>query len=345
MNVGIIGATGYGGVELLRFLHKHPIVENIILYSSTQDGLYLEELYPHLENEKKMQLKPLKFESVDTEVDTVFFATPPGVSAQWSEAFIDKGIAVIDLSGDLRIKEQAIYEKWYNRQAAEARLLSDAVYGLCEWNEEAIAKARLVANPGCFPTAVLLGLAPIVQAGAIQMDSLVIDAKTGTSGAGKVPSQTTHFSEMNENLKIYGVASHKHTPEIEQELEKWHGKPVSITFQPHLVPMVRGIMTTMYATATESTTTAALYQCYQDAYKDHPFVRLGQEGTFPATKHVYGSNYCNIGMTYDERTKRIIIVSVIDNLVKGAAGQAIQNFNIMNGLNQQTGLDQTPVYP
>lgn len=345
MDVGIIGATGYGGIELIRFLQKHPMINNIILYSSTQEGLTIDNLYPHLENESKFVLRSLQYDSVQDEVDTLFLATPPGVSAQSSEALIARGISVIDLSGDLRLKKQAIYEKWYGRTAAESDLLNESVYGLCEWNEEAIANARLIANPGCFPTAVLLGLAPLVKAGLIEMNSLIIDAKTGTSGAGKAASQVTHFSEMSENFKIYGVATHKHTPEIEQELERWHGQPVSVTFQPHLVPMVRGIMATMYATAKKPLETSDLHKLYQDAYQDHPFVRLGQVGAFPQTKQVYGSNYCNIGLTFDERTNRIIIVSVIDNLVKGAAGQAIQNFNIMNGFNQTTGLDQTPVYP
>lgn len=345
MRVGIIGATGYGGIELIRFLMTHPKIENVMLYSSTQDGIYIEELYPHLANEKGLLLKKLDLKTVASEVETMFLATPPGVSSEWSERLLEAGLSIIDLSGDVRLKDPSIYETWYKRPAANSTLLEQSVYGLSEWNEKKIVNARLVANPGCFPTAVLLGLAPLVKADIVDMDSIIIDAKTGTSGAGKSPSITTHFSEMNENLKIYGVASHKHTPEIEQELGNWQGKTVSLTFQPHLVPMVRGIMATMYVQPSKHVTKAIISKLFDDAYEKAPFVRLSSEGSFPATKHVFASNYCDIGFTYDERTKRIIVVSVIDNLVKGAVGQAIQNLNIMHGFEQKTGLGFLPVFP
>ncbi|KGA97381.1 N-acetyl-gamma-glutamyl-phosphate reductase [Alkalihalobacillus alcalophilus ATCC 27647 = CGMCC 1.3604] len=345
MKIGIVGATGYGGADLLRLLHQHPKVNEIILYSSSQEGVHIHESYPHLSTIYEQSLNEINVEKIAKQVDIVFLATPPGVSAELSEPLVNLGVQVIDLSGDLRIKDTEIYQSWYKRESASQSIIDQAVYGLPEWNKEAIEKAKVVANPGCYPTATLLGLAPLIKANLIELDSIIVDAKSGTSGAGRSPSAITHFSEMNENFKAYQINKHKHTPEIEQILQQWDEGVEVITFQPHLVPMVRGIMATIYAKAKAPITESDLRKLYEENYQQAPFVRVRPEGAFPATKEVYGSNFCDIGVTYDKRTGRITVVSVIDNVVKGASGQAIQNLNIMNGWEEQTGLAFVPVYP
>lgn len=345
MRIGIIGATGYGGAELLRLLHQHPHIEDIHLYTSSKEGLSISESYPHLSSIYEQPLKAINLSSLKEEVDTVFLATPAGVSAEWSEAIANSGCQVIDLSGDLRIRDPQIYEKWYKRKAADTSIIEKAVYGLTEWNREKIKEAKVIANPGCYPTATLLGLAPLVKEKLIDERTIIIDAKSGTSGAGRSVSPATHFSEMNENFKIYQVNQHKHVPEIEQQLHDWNEDVKAITFQPHLVPMVRGIMSTIYVQAKEEMSEQQLHDLYNDVYKNEKFVRVRKQGQFPATKEVFGSNYCDIGLSYDERTGRITVVSVIDNVVKGAAGQAIQNFNVMNGFKEEAGLTLVPMYP
>ncbi len=345
MRVGIIGATGYGGAELLRLLHHHPHVKEIHLYTSSKEGVYIHKSYPHLSSIYDQPLKPIKLSSIKEEVDAVFLATPAGVSAEWSEAFAENGLQVIDLSGDLRIRDRDVYEKWYKREAAPASIIDKAVYGLTEWNREKIRKAQVIANPGCYPTAALIGLAPLIKEKLIELSTIIIDAKSGTSGAGRTPTAATHYSEMNENFKIYQVNTHKHVPEIEQQLRDWDENVRAITFQPHLVPMVRGIMATIYVQAKEEMTEMRLRELYESVYGNERFVRVRKQGEFPATKEVYGSNYCDIGLSYDERTGRITVVSVIDNVVKGAAGQAIQNFNVMNGFEEEAGLTLVPMYP
>ena len=250
---------------------------------------------------------------------------------------------VIDLSGDYRIANQEVYKKWYGIEAADEALLHSRVYGLTEWAD--VSEASLIANPGCYPTAVLLGLAPLVKENIIDEKSIVIDAKTGVSGAGKGISQATHFSETNDNLKVYKVNEHQHTPEVEQTLNGWNNKVGAVTFTTHLVPMTRGIMATAYATAASKHTVKQLIDLYRTAYEKDYFVRIREEGNFPATKEVSGSNFCDIGITYDERTNRITVVSVIDNLVKGASGQAVQNMNKVFGFDERTGLDFMPNFP
>ncbi|ARK31507.1 N-acetyl-gamma-glutamyl-phosphate reductase [Halalkalibacter krulwichiae] len=345
MRVGIIGATGYGGAELLRLLNQHPKVEEIVLYSSSKEGMNIQESYPHVSGIYNKELKSIKLQSMKEEVDTVFLATPPGVSTEWSGAIAKAGCQVIDLSGDLRLQDPLVYETWYKREAAPLSLIENAVYGLPEWNRDYIKKAKIIANPGCYPTATLLGLAPLAKSEIIDVDSIIIDAKSGTSGAGRSPSAVTHYSEMNENFKIYQINTHKHVPEIEQLLNEWNNNIQTVTFQPHLVPMVRGIMATIYVKAKRQTSEEELRELYQEAYQKEHFVRVRPKGQFPATKEVYGSNYCDIGVTYDERTGRITVVSVIDNVVKGASGQAIQNFNIMNGFEEELGINNVPMYP
>lgn len=345
MNIAIIGATGYSGVELLRFLQHHPHVERCHLYSSSQDGMALSQSFPHTGENRGNVLRKMAIEQIAAANDVVFFATPPGVSSELAPLLIEKGIKVIDLSGDFRLKDGTVYEKWYKRPAAEHSYLQKAVYGLSEWNRTEIRKAQLLANPGCYPTATLLGLAPLVQNGLIEEQSIIVDAKSGVSGAGRKASLNTHFSEINENVKIYKVNEHQHIPEIEQMLLEWneHAKP--ITFSTHLIPITRGIMVTMYAQAKQAITSEMLQQLYKESYAHAPFVRVRNLGNYPSPKEVCGSNYCDIGTAYDERTGRITVVSVIDNLMKGAAGQAVQNANLLLGLEEKTGLDLVPMYP
>ncbi|MCM3716612.1 N-acetyl-gamma-glutamyl-phosphate reductase [Halalkalibacter oceani] len=345
MRVGIIGATGYGGAELLRMLKNHPHIEEVVLYTSSKEGMNINESYPHLTAIYEQDLKPIDPDTLKNEVEAVFLATPPGVSAEWSQTIVESGCQVIDLSGDLRLRSPEQYKAWYKREAAAKSIIDQAVYGLTEWRREEIRAAKLIANPGCYPTATLLGLAPLIQEGLVRPDSIIIDAKSGTSGAGRTPSAITHFSEMNENFKIYQINQHKHIPEIEQQLNDWNEEVAAVTFQPHLVPMVRGIMATIYMTAKKEIREQELRELYQTSYEKEPFVRIRKQGSYPATKEVYGSNYCDIGVTYDERTGRITVVSVIDNVVKGASGQAIQNLNVMNGFDEEAGLTLVPMYP
>lgn len=345
MRAGIIGATGYGGAELLRLLNGHPHIHNVVLYTSSKEGMNINESYPHLTSIYEQELKPINLATLKDEVDVVFLATPAGVSAEWSDSIVQSGCQVIDLSGDLRLRDPNVYEKWYKRESAKPEIINQAVYGLTEWNRDEIRQAKVIANPGCYPTATLLGLAPLIREQFVELDSIIIDAKSGTSGAGRSLSQTTHFSETNENFRIYQVNQHKHVPEIEQQLHDWDPAAGAVTFQPHLVPMVRGIMTTMYMKANKEITEQQLRDLYQTVYEKETFVRVRKQGMYPATKEVFGSNYCDIGLTYDERTGRITVASVIDNVVKGAAGQAIQNLNVMNGFDEEAGLTLVPMYP
>lgn len=345
MNIGIVGATGYGGAELLRILNTHPYAKDCILYSSSEDGLPYQESFPHVNKIIDKTLQPINVEKMAEEVDFVFLATPPGVSSELTPQLAEKNVPVVDLSGDLRMKQPDVYEKWYKRKAAPQKILTEAVYGLCELNGEEIKEASCIANPGCFPTAAILGLAPIAAAGSIKESSVIIDAKTGVSGAGRKASSATHFSETNENFKIYKVHEHQHTPEIEQMLASLNPSIERVTFTSHLVPMTRGIMATIYADLSGNYESSQLLELYKEFYQDSYFVRMREMGMYPSTKEVYGSNYCDIAVAADERTGRVTIVSVIDNLVKGAAGQAVQNFNLMNGWPEETGLTFTPIYP
>ncbi|MDQ0232283.1 N-acetyl-gamma-glutamyl-phosphate reductase [Metabacillus malikii] len=345
MKVGIIGATGYGGVELYRILSSHPNVDECILYSSSEMDVPYISSFPHLAHLSDHILKDINVEDIKNNVSVLFLATPPGVSKNLSPQFIESDVKIIDLSGDLRLKNSEEYEKWYKRPCVEEDVLEKAIYGLSELNKEQIKDARLLANPGCFPTATLLGLAPVVQKGIMNENSIIVDAKTGVSGAGRNASQAFHFPEVNDNMRIYKVNEHQHIPEIEQMLRVLNEKVSYISFQSHLIPMTRGIMATIYGSLEDSYTTEQLLTVYKEFYKDSPFVRIRRENEFPATKEVYGSNFCDIGLKVDERTGRVTIVSVIDNLMKGAAGQAVQNFNIMCGFNETTGLQAAPIYP
>ncbi len=347
MKAAIIGATGYGGSELIRILHQHPEVSIDSIHSSSQQGVQIYESYPHLQDALNLQLDSIDTEKIANTADLVFTATPSGVSTKLVAELMNhnNNLKVIDLSGDYRLKDSKLYEQWYKKEPSDAYWLSKAVYGLTEWVDTDLTKANLISNPGCYSTAALLGLAPLVKQNLIDPNSIIIDGKSGVSGAGRSTSAVTHFPEMNENLKIYKVNEHQHIPEIEQALTGWNDAIGPVTFSTHLVPMTRGIMTTMYANATKETTLDQLHTLYKETYKDHYFVRVRDKGKFPSTKEVYGSNFCDISVSYDERTNRIMIVSIIDNVMKGAAGQAVQNMNKMLGLNEKTGLDFLPVYP
>ena len=345
LRAAIVGSTGYGGVELIRLLQAHPLVEVTSVVSSSQAGTLFSDSYPHLTEIVTDQLDALDAELIRSKADVAFLATPHGVSMQLAPAFLRAGLKVIDLSGDYRLKDGETYRAWYKHDPAPKEELDQAVYGLCEVFGEEIAGKSFISNPGCYPTAASLGLYPIVQAGWIDPDTIVIDAKSGVSGAGRGLSLGTHFSEVNENFKAYKVNRHQHTPEIEQTLSHAAGRPVTVTFTTHLVPMTRGIMCTSYAKLTEMRTDAELAELYRSFYAGRKFVRVRRAGEWPATKEVWGSNYCDIGFSVDPRTRRVTIISVIDNLVKGAAGQAIQNLNLMMGWDETLGLGFTPAYP
>lgn len=345
MKVAIIGGTGYGAVELLRLLHIHPYAEVKAIISHSSAGKSLTELYPHTDGFMQGNMETFDVATLKEQVDFAFFAAPPGVSRDLLPQLADAGIRCVDLAGDFRLKDSEVYSQWYKVNPASQELLEKAVYGLPEWNKSKIAEADFVANPGCYPTAALLGLLPAVHNGLVDPASIIIDAKSGLSGAGKSPGAVTHYSEINENMKAYKLGSHKHIPEIEQLLAEAGGTQQPISFSTQLVPMTRGIMTTIYANLQVGLSETELLELYETYYGTHPFVRLRPQGEWPATKEVATSNFCDIGLHLDERTNRLTIISVIDNLVKGAAGQAIQNMNIMQGWEQASGLWMLPVYP
>ena len=344
MKAAIIGTTGYGGGELIRILSGHPVF-NIHSIHTTRDEKSVSEEYPHLTGIFEKVLTRIDTERIAEEADIVFLATPSKVSGNLVEDFYQRNIRVVDLSGDLRLKKGDLYKEWYGHEPVNNSILSKAVYGLSEWNKEEIKTARLLANPGCYPTAALLGLAPVMAEKLIEPKSVIIDAKSGVSGAGRSPSIGTLYAELNENFKIYKVNEHQHIPEIEQQLGQWNGEPINITFSTHLIPITRGIMATMYVQLKNEMDTSRLIDLYNETYQDHPFIRIRRESVFPAVKEVKGSNFCDIGLHADRRTGRLTIVSVIDNLMKGAAGQAVQNANIMYGIEEKAGLEMTPLYP
>ncbi|MEH7109272.1 N-acetyl-gamma-glutamyl-phosphate reductase [Bacillus sp. JJ1764] len=345
VKAAIIGGTGYGSVELIRLIQKHPLLEIGTVVSNSQAGASFSEIYPHLSNVVEQPLEAFNPDQLCEENSIVFLATPSGVSSILTPQLIDRGMTCIDLSGDLRLRSPEVYETWYKHPAAAEQYLNNAVYGLSEIYPEKIKNANLIANPGCYPTATLLGLLPIINSNLADYESIIIDAKSGVSGAGRGLSLTSHYAEINENIKAYKLGAHQHIPEIEQVLSDEKGEPITVTFTTHLVPMTRGIMCTIYVKLTEKVITSKVHQIYTEFYKNKPFVRIRPEGIVPATKEVLSSNFCDIGLHVDERTNRLTIISVIDNLVKGAAGQAIQNANIINGWDERTGLIDIPLYP
>lgn len=350
IKAGIIGATGYAGAELVRILHNHPEAE-IIWYGSKN---YIDESFAK-QYRNFFTLVPELCKGDDLkelakEADVIFTATPQGYLASVLNQELLSQTRFIDLSADYRIKDVEVYEKWYGIKHGSPELLPEAVYGLCEVNRETIRKTRLLANPGCFTTCSILTAYPLVKEGLIDPDTLIIDAKSGTSGAGRGAKQQNLFCEVNENIKAYGVANHRHTPEIEEQLSYAAGRELTLNFTPHLVPMNRGILVTEYASLVKKDGGKLLgrdeiISAYNKYYENEPFIRLLPEGENPETKWVEGSNYVDINFVIDERTGRVILMGAIDNLVKGAAGQAVQNMNLMFGLPETTGLELVPVFP
>lgn len=345
MNVAIVGATGYGGIELIRLLHQHPVFKLNAIYSHSKGGESIRSYYPHLNGVVELIMEDIDPLVIKDKSDLVFLAVPPGISRDWSGKLREVGLKVVDLSGDFRLEDPEVYREWYGKEPILKEELDGVVYGLSDIAKAEIMKAEFISNPGCYPTASLLGLYPLAKAGLIRPNSIIIDAKSGVSGAGRGASVSNHFSEISENMRIYKVNKHQHTPEIEQQLNKWDPSIGVITFSTHLIPMNRGIMATEYVELNEKMSETEIHRLYTEAYQDSLFVRVRPLGEFPSTKEVEGSNYCDMGISLNERTGKVTIVSVIDNLVKGAAGQAIQNANIWMGLEEDAGLKFLPVYP
>lgn len=345
--VGILGATGYVGAELVRLLGQHPQCEIALLDSRSYGGVQYGEIYPSLGRKIQQQCITVDLQNPTAlkGLDVLFCALPHGLSQQAVKVGLEGGLKVIDLSADFRIHDPKVYEQWYQTPHQEPELLKQAVYGLTEINREAVASAQLVANPGCYPTSILLPLIPLLKAGVIETIGIIADAKSGVSGAGRSLSDGNLFAQCNENLKAYGLGVHRHIPEIEQELSKAAGEAIQIQFTPHLVPMNRGILTTLYLTPKASLGEGEMMAIYQEAYGREGFVRCLPQGQLPQTKAVAGSNYCDIGFTIDRRTGRLLMVSAIDNLMKGAAGQGVQNMNVMLGLPEDLGINQLPLWP
>jgi N-acetyl-gamma-glutamyl-phosphate reductase len=341
IKVGIVGGTGYTGVELLRILAIHPSVELSVITSRGEAGLPVADMFPSLRGYIDLSFSdPAKSDLASC--DLVFFATPNGIAMQQTRELLAAGVRIIDLAADFRIQDVATWEKWYGMTHACPELLSQAVYGLPEMNREQIKGAQLVANPGCYPTAVQLGFMPLLEAGLVDPQYLIADAKSGVSGAGRKAETHILFAEAGDNFKAYGVAGHRHLPEISQGLTNMAGKPVGLTFVPHLTPLIRGIHATLYGRLNKE---ADLQALFEQRYANERFVDVLPKGAHPETRSVRGSNQCRIAVHRPQGGDTVVVLSVIDNLVKGAAGQAVQNMNIMFGFAENTGLEIVPLLP
>ena len=345
IKAGIIGATGYAGAELVRILMGHKEVEIKWFGSRSYIDQKYESIYQNMFQIVDAVCMDDNMEELAEQVDVIFTATPQGFCASMMSEEILKKTKVIDLSADFRMKDVDIYEKWYGIEHKSPQFIKEAVYGLCEVNREDIRSARLVANPGCYTTCSILTAYPLAKEGLIDMSTLIIDAKSGTSGAGRSAKTANLYCEVNENMKAYGVATHRHTPEIEEQLGYAAGEKVVLNFTPHLVPMNRGILATEYAKLTREVSYEEVKAVYEKYYGNEYFIRMLNEGIYPETKWVEGSNFVDIGFKIDTRTNRIIMMGAIDNLVKGAAGQAVQNMNLMFGFEENEGLKLVPMFP
>ncbi len=341
LKIGVVGGTGYTGAELLRLLAQHSHCELKVITSRQEASTPVAAMFPNLRGRVALDFSA-RSDAALKQCDVVFFATPNGVAMQQAKVLVDAGARVIDIAADFRIKDIATWEKWYGVKHACPELVAEAVYGLPEVNREHIKRARIVANPGCYPTAVQLGFLPLVKSGAVDLDHLIADAKSGVSGAGRKAEVNTLFAEASDNFKAYGVTGHRHHPEISQGLNLLAGRGVRLTFVPHLTPMIRGIHATLYARITGS---VDLQQLYEKAYANEPFVDVMPAGSHPDTRSVRGSNLCRIAVHQPHGGDIAVVLSVIDNLTKGAAGQAVQNMNIMCGLPETTGLEQIALMP
>ena len=341
IKVGIVGGTGYTGVELLRLLARHPEVELRSITSRKEAGMPVAQMFPSLRGH--VDLAFCTPEQADLgHCDLVFFATPNAVAMNEARALLERGVRVIDLSADFRLADVNEWERWYKAKHACPELLGEAVYGLCEVNRDRIRKARIVANPGCYPTAVQLGLLPVLEAGLVDASRLIADAKSGVSGAGRKVETHILFSEASDNFSAYGVAGHRHLPEIRQHLSQAAGTPIGLTFVPHLTPMIRGMMATLYAPIAKE---ADFQAVYEKRYAGEPFVDVLPPGSQPDTRSVRAANVCRIAVHRPQGGDVLVVLSVIDNLVKGASGQAVQNMNLMFGLPETAGLEIVAVVP
>ena len=341
IKVGIVGGTGYTGVELLRLLALHPQCELAAITSRKEAGMAVADLFPNLRGRVKQKFVEPAKAGLDA-CDLVFFATPNGVAMGEARALVDAGVRVIDIAADFRIRDVALWEQWYGVKHACPELVAEAVYGLPEVNRARIREARIVANPGCYPTAVQLGFLPLIEAGVVDLDHLIADAKSGVSGAGRKAEVHTLLAEASDNFKAYGVTGHRHQPEIAQGLAQAAGRPINLVFVPHLVPMIRGIHATLYARLTGK---ADLQALYEKRFEKEGFVDVMPAGSHPDTRSVRGANHCRIAVHQPNGGDIAVVLSVIDNLVKGAAGQAVQNMNIMFGYPEATGLEQIALLP
>ncbi len=344
LKVGIYGASGYTGQELLRLLLRHPRAEVVALTSRQHKGTPVHHVYPVFRGLTDLRYIDASAEDVADLADFVFLAVPHGEAMEVAPFFLEAGKKVVDLSADFRLRDHALYEKWYGKHKAP-ELLGESVYGLPELYREEIKRARLVANPGCYPTSVILGLAPLLKGGLIDGYTVIADSKSGVSGAGRDTKVGSLFCEVNEGFKPYNVFKHRHGPEMEQELGALAGRPISLSFTPHLLPLDRGILSSVYATLYDATTVSDLLDLYLDFYDGEKFVRVCREGSYPDVAAVRGSNYCDIGITVDGRLRRVVVFSAIDNLFKGASGQAVQNMNLMCGFREDEGIDLVPLFP
>lgn len=345
MKVGIIGATGYAGAEIVRLLSFHPEAEIVWYGSRSYVDKKFSDVFGNMFQIVNDVCKGENIAELAETVDVIFTATPQGLCSSLVNEDILSKVKIIDLSADFRIKDISVYEKWYQIEHKSPQFIDEAVYGLCEINRDKIKDARLIANPGCYPTCSFLSIYPLAKEGLIDMNSIIIDAKSGTSGAGRGAKVNNLYCEVNENIKAYGVASHRHTPEIEEQLSYASGKDVVINFTPHLVPMNRGILITAYANLIKDIGNDDIYEIYHSYYDDEYFVRVLPDGVCPETRWVEGSNFVDVGIKKDDRTGRVIMMGAMDNLVKGAAGQAVQNMNIMFGLDESCGLNFAPLFP
>ena len=342
IKVGIVGGTGYTGVELLRLLATHPHVEVVAITSRGEAGRPVDDLFPNLRGHFDLCFSDPAAGELD-QCDVVFFATPHGVAQSSVPDLLEKGIKVIDLSADFRIRDIAVWEKWYNQPHTCPELVGEAVYGLPETNREAIKNARLIACPGCYPTSVQLGFKPLLEKGLVNPEDLIANSASGASGAGRQANVANLLTEVSDSFKAYCVSGHRHLPEIEQGLKDIAGGQVNLTFVPHLLPMIRGIHSTLYATL--NTKDVDLQQLYEDCFKDEPFVDVMPAGSHPQTRSVKGSNVCRISVFCPQGGDKVVVLVVEDNLVKGASGQAIQNMNIMFGLPETSGLEAPALLP
>lgn len=344
---GLVGVTGYAGMELARLMPAHPSMELVRVTSRSDAGKQLVELYPFLQGLELGELEITQPDARDlaTTCDIVFLAVPHKAAMEIAATLLAEGVKVVDLSADFRLRDRCVYEQWYDVEHTQAGLLESAVYGLPELYADRIPMASLIANPGCYPTASILGLAPAMKQGLVHTDGIVIDAKSGTSGAGRGAKVPTLFCEVHDSFRAYGLPSHRHTPEIEQEVSALAGTDITLSFNTHLLPIDRGILATIYTQLKDGVTAETVRAAYETFYADKPYVRVLPEGKLPETRFVRGTMFCDIGLVVDPRTNRLVILSAIDNLCRGASGQALANANLICGLPLEAGLPAAPLMP